>query len=190
MLSHKQWINVKQWETQTNTFLWLIVHILRRVPALSRKVSPDKGLMSLALLQHRHHHHGVGFGVSPGGPVQWELWEGACCGLLQLPLPWEIDELIVGLLPVCLCPGRRCPGYGWESQLWHPPWGFYCGRPAGGPGGWWPWEQIWLTYCCHTLGDTAALTPAPTSDWLGREWLSVEGRETTWLCQTSLDDSS
>lgn len=66
----------------------------------------------------------------------------ACCGLLQMPLPSEIDELIVGLLPVCLCPGRRRPGYGWESQLWQPPWGYYCSRPAGGPGGWWPREQL------------------------------------------------
>lgn len=54
---------------------------------------------------------------------------------LQMPLPSEIDELIVGLLPVCLCPVRRRPGYGWESQLWHLPWGYYCNRPAGGPGG-------------------------------------------------------
>lgn len=66
----------------------------------------------------------------------------ACCGLLQMPLPSEIDELIVGLLPVCLCPGRRRPGYGWESQLWQPPWGYYCSCPAGGPGGWWPREQL------------------------------------------------
>lgn len=60
----------------------------------------------------------------------------ACCGLFfKFPLSSEIDELIVWLLPVCLCPGWRCPGYGWESQLWHPPWGCYCSRPAGGPGG-------------------------------------------------------
>lgn len=91
---------------------------------------------------------------------------GDCCGLLQLPLPSEIDELIVGLLPVCLCPGWRRPGYGWESQLWHPPWGYYCSCPAGGPGGWWPREQLWPTYCCHTPGDTAALSSTWTSDWL------------------------
>lgn len=78
----------------------------------------------------------------------------------------EIDELIVGLLPVCLCPGRRCPGYGWESQLWHPPWGYYCSRPAGGPGGCWPPKQPWPTYCCHTPGDTVARAPTWGSDWL------------------------
>lgn len=119
---------------------------------------------SLAVSQR---HHGVSLSVSPGGPVPSKAsCGGDCCGLLQLPLPSEIDELIVGLLPVCLCPGRRRPGYGWESQLWHPPWGYYCSCPAGGPGGWWPREQLWPTYCCHTPGDTAALSPTWTSDWL------------------------
>lgn len=79
---------------------------------------------------------------------------------------FKIDELIVGLLPVCLCPGRRCPGYGWESQLWHPPCGYYCNRPTGDLGGCWPPEQPWPTYCCHTPGDTVARAPTRGSDWL------------------------
>jgi len=94
--------------------------------------------------------------------VQVKLWAVPAVAFCSS----EIDELIVWLLPVCLCPGWRCPGYRWESQLWHPPWGCYCSHPAGGPGGWWPWEQLRLTYCCHTLGDTAALSPTCPSDRL------------------------
>lgn len=142
-------------------------------------------LQSIALSQG---HHSVCLSVSPGGPV---LSKASCggdyCGLLQLPLPSEIDELIVGLLPVCLYPGRRCPGYGWESQLWHLPWGYYCSCPAGGPGGWWPWEKLWPTYCCHTPGDTAVISLAVIK-WLCE--VQQFHRETLRLCQTSLDDSS
>lgn len=109
-----------------------------------------------------HFHNATMVSASASAPVPSEASRGGdCCGLLQLPLPSEIDELIVGLLPVCLCPGWRRPGYGWESQLWHLPWGYYCSRPAGGPGGWWPWEKLWPTYCCHTPGDTAALSQHP-----------------------------
>lgn len=125
-------------------------------------------------------------------PVEKQTVSAPCCGLLQRPLPSEIDELIVWLLPVCLCPGRRCPGYGWESQLWHPPWGRHCSRPAGGPGGsWWLWEQLRLTYCCHTLGDTAAFFPPcpPTCpiDQLRQKWVHKRTRR---LCQSFLNANS
>lgn len=79
------------------------------------------------------------------------------CGLAwlqHLRLPSHIDELIAALLPVSLCPGRGRPGYGRESQLWHPPWCRYYDWPAGGHWGWQPREQPWPTYCCHTPGDT------------------------------------
>lgn len=117
----------------------------------------------------------------------------ACCGLLQMPFPSEIDELIVGLLPVCLCPVRRRPGYGWESQLWHLPWGYYCSRPAGGPGGLNPGSSS----DPHT-----AVTPLETQrhsplhgPLIGSDKMTVCGvqqfhRETTWSCQTSLQGSS
>lgn len=149
---------------QTNTFFCdYFSHSLEGFNCCQvRKSGSNKNLMiprflqSLALSQR---HHGVSLRVSPGGPGPSKAsCGGDCCGLLQLPLPSKIDELIVGLLPVCLCPGRRRPGYGWESQLWHLPWGYYCSCPAGGPGGWWPWEKLWPTYCCHTPGDTAALS--------------------------------
>lgn len=141
---------------------------------------------------------GVDVSAGPGGPVPSKASGGGdCCGLLRLPLPSEIDELIVELLPVCLCPGWRCPGYGWESQLWHLPWGYYCGRPAGGPGGRWPREQLWPTYCCHTPGDTAALSPTWTSDWLRQSLAKMTPcgveqlhSQTARPCQTSVDDSS
>lgn len=153
------------------TFLWLFFTLTGRFCCCQVKKSGlIKNLMILWFLQSlalSQRHHGVSLSVSPGGPVPSKAsCGGDCCGLLQLPLPSEIDELIVGLLPVCLCPGWRRPGYGWESQLWHLPWGYYCSCPAGGPGGWWPWEKLWPTYCCHTPGDTAALSLTWSSDWL------------------------
>lgn len=108
-----------------------------------------------------------------------ELSGGPAVALWRCHSLPEIDELIVGLLPVCLCPGRRCPGYGWESQLWHPPWGYYCSRPAGGPGGCWPPEQPWPTYCCHTPGDTVARAPTRGSDWLRQNDSAVESSNST-----------
>lgn len=103
----------------------------------------------------------------------------AFCRCHSLP---KIDELIVGLLPVCLCPGRRCPGYGWESQLWHPPWGYYCNRPTGGLGGGgccWPPAQPWPTYCCHTPGDKVARASTRGSDWLRQNDSAVESSNST-----------
>lgn len=134
---------------------------------------PPWFLQCLALSQR---HSGVSLSVSPGGPVPCKKrargWPAVVfCRCHSLP---EIDELIVGLLPVCLCPGRSCPGYGWESQLWHPPWGYYCSRPAGGLGGCWPPEQPWPTYCCHTPGDTVARAPTWGSHWLRQNDSSVE----------------
>lgn len=130
-----------------------------------RKVAPIKLWWFHGFCSVWQFHNATAVSASASAPVALSL---ACCGLLQMPLPSKIDELIVGLLPVCLCPGWRRPGYGWESQLWRPPWGHYCGRPAGGPGGWWPREQPWPTYCCHAPGDTAALSSERTSDWLGQ----------------------
>lgn len=79
---------------------------------------------------------------------------GGLAWLQRSPLPSQIDELIAALLPVSLCPRRGRPGYGRESQLWHPPWCRYYERPAGGHWGWQPREQPWPTYCCHAPGDT------------------------------------
>lgn len=148
-----------------------------------KKSGFHKGLMipwflqSLAVSQR---HHGVSLSVSPGGPVPSKAsCGGDCCGLLRLPLPSEIDELIVGLLPVCLCPGWRRPGYGWESQLWHPPWGYYCGRPAGGPGGWWP-PGAALTHILLSHPWRHSGTLPDMHLWLAQtKWLSVECCDST-----------
>lgn len=99
-----------------------------------RKVAFNKGLMPARVWRF---HSATVVSVSVSALVALSLPKSqlsggpavAFCRCHSLP---KIDELIVGLLPVCLCPGRRCPGYGWESQLWHPPWGYYCNRPTGG----------------------------------------------------------
>ena len=99
----------------------------------------------------------------------------------------QIDELIVELLPVCLCPVGGRPGYGRESQLWHPSWGRYCSCPAGGPGGQGPGEPLWPAYCCHTPGDTAAFSLTQACDWPvgGLAMMTLHSRAALMgLCQT------
>lgn len=91
----------------------------------------------------------------------WLLWP--FCGCLSL------KRLMNWLQGCCQCVcalGEGVPVTGGNPSYGIRPGAAYCGRPAGGPGGWWPREQLWPTYCCHTPGDTAALSSTRTCDWL------------------------
>lgn len=101
-------------------------------------------LAPLCPLNNLHFHAITPHSRSVTQPQRWwpgSGYGGGLAGLQHPALPSCIDELIAALLPVCLCPGRKRPGYERESQQWHPPWCRYCRPPAGGIGGWQPGES-------------------------------------------------
>lgn len=93
----------------------------------------------------------------------------ACCGPFFSSFH-SLQRLMNWLCGCCQC--VCAPGEGVPVTGGNPSYGIHPGVAIvadlqGALGGCWPWEQLRLTYCCHTLGDTAALllrTPLISSD--------------------------